>query len=188
MPTQTVAALIQTHIQRYPKSEILDVYKLLHQAIFGPGHAIKNQRAAREWLDRESELYVPNANEALTENIHPDGAIVRVHLRPYLAARGNLKVLLDGFIQSSKTVTGDPAILAASWGIFQEMTAEGGALAGLFDPRTVALIGRTRASEQWPASHHSPLFEQTYKPAYRVLTAGIAEDILRQQNIPFAPI
>ena len=188
MPTQNVVALIQTHIKRYPKIEILDIYKLLHQAVFGPGHAIKNQRAAREWLDRESELYVPNANEALVESVHPDGAIVRIHLRPYLAARGNLKTLLDGFIKSSKAVIGDPATLASWWGVFQNMTAEGGSLTGLFDPRTIALIGRTRASEQWPASHHSPLFEQTYKPAYRVLTADIAADILRQQNITFSPI
>lgn len=188
MPAEKVAALIQTHVQRYPGIEILDVYKLLHQAVFGPGHAIKSQRAAREWLERESELLTPDPAKPLVESVHPDGAIVRVHLQPYLAARGSLKALLDGFIQSSKVVAGDLAKMALWWSIFQKLIADGQPLAGRFDPRTVALIGRTRANEQWPASHHSPHFEQVYKPAYRVLTAEVAAEILRQQNIAFTPI
>src|SRR3977135_1923629 len=68
-----VAALISAHVQRYPEIDVSDVYKLLHQAILGPGHAIKNQKAAREWLERESELFAPNTEEPLIENIHPDG-------------------------------------------------------------------------------------------------------------------
>jgi hypothetical protein len=187
MSEDKIAALIRTHVQRYPEMQILDVYKLLHQAAFGPGHAIQNQRAAREWLERESGLYAPDASQPLVENIHPDGEMVRVHLRPYLAARGGLNKLLDGFIQSSKAVPGDPSALAAWWAVFQVLNAER-ALGKRFDAREIALEGRTRTAEQWSATQHSPEFDRTYRPAYRVLTRTQAEAILKAQNIPYSPV
>ncbi len=185
---EQVAALILTHVQRYPEIDILDVYKLLHQAAFGPGHAITNAKAAREWLERESEILKAVPGEPLVENIHPDAAVVRVHLRPYLAAQGSLGKLLDGFIQSSKVITGDLATMAEWWAIFQRMSGEGGSLATRFDAREVDLIGRTRAGENWPAAQHSPRFDRTYHPAYRVLAHPIAVAVLRQQKIPFSVV
>lgn len=186
IPDEKVITLIRTHVQRYNAIDIMDVYKLLHQATFGPGQVIKNQRAAREWLDRESEtLATVSIPEALVENIHPEGQIVRLHLRPYLAVRGDLRKLLDGFIQSSRSVEGNPAALASWWMLFQHMSDPGELFANRFDHRTVSLIGRTRANEQWPASHHSPPYDRTYKPVYRVLTRAIAETVLQDQKINF---
>ncbi|HVO42602.1 MAG TPA: hypothetical protein VMT34_08265 [Aggregatilineales bacterium] len=182
---EPIAALIDAHLDRYPRLEVMDLYKLLHQAVFGPGHSILNAKSAREWLDRESEQVIPNADELLTESIHPDGAMVRIHLRPYLAQHGDLNDLLDGYIQSSKVVAGDLTTMAAWWGIAQNLTAPAAPLADRFDHRTVLLMGRTRASEQWPAGHHSPAYEQHYKPYYRVLTRSIAEALLKDQHIPF---
>lgn len=183
MAGEKIAELIQTHTRRYPEMEILDVYKLLHQAVFGPGHAIKNQKAAREWLERESELFVPNTDDPLIENIHPDGQIVRVHLRPYIGLHGSLGKLLDAFVQSSKVINGDMETMAAWWALFQQMVNPGGQFAARFDARTVMLEGRTHERERWPASHHSPPFDRAYKPAYRVLTRQIAEDLLRDQKL-----
>ncbi len=180
---EKIAALIQTHIRRYPQIDILDVYKLLHQAVFGPGHSIKNQKAAREWLERESELLTPRTDEPLIENVHPDMEIVRVYLRPYLAVRGNLGKLLDAYVQSSKAVQGELATMAAWWGMFQEMVNPGGQFADRFDARTVSLLGRIREREKWPATHHSPQYDQAYKPAYRVLTRTIAESLLGSQGM-----
>ncbi len=188
MSGEAIAALIRTHVSRYPALDILDVYKLLHQAVFGPGHAITNQRATREWLERESDLLIPSYDESLLENIHPQGQIVRVHLRPYLAARGSLEKLLEGYIRSSTAVQGDPEDMSAAWNVFQRMTENGGAFASRFPARTIALVGRTRASENWPASHHSPAYDQTYKPAYRVLTLSLAETLLKAQKITYSVI
>jgi hypothetical protein len=188
MDDGAVEALIQAHVQRYPEADILDVYKLLHQGVFGPGHAITNQRAARDWLERESATLRPQPGDSLVENIHPAGKMVRLHLRPYLQAQGDLRKLLDGFLRSSREVQGDLAQMAAWWALFQRLTEEGGALAARFANRTVALVGRTRAAEKWPASHHSPAFERAYHPAYRVLTASIAQEILGAQRMPFTPV
>src|SRR5512139_1780032 len=118
MSDEQLLDLIQTHIQRYPASEIMDVYKLLHQATFGPGHLIASKKNAREWLEREAELLTPSMRDPLVERIHPDGAIVRVHLRPYLAQGAKLKMLLDAFIRSAGQVPGDPELMARRWSFF----------------------------------------------------------------------
>ncbi|MEP7284990.1 MAG: hypothetical protein ABI947_04390 [Chloroflexota bacterium] len=186
MSDEQIEALIDSHVQRYPELEILDVYKLLHQGVFGPGHAIKNQKAAREWLDFESKLAHTGFMPPLVENVHPEAALVRIHLHPYLAAGGDLHKLLNSFVQSSKAIDGQTSTLAAWWRVFQAATQTGGSFAKRFDARSVGLIGQTNAAAQWPATHHSPAFERTYKPTYRVLTRPIAETLLQQQKITFS--
>ncbi len=157
-PLSLARQIITTHVQRYPEIDVLDVYKLLHQAVFGPGSVIKSQKAAREWLERESEILQPVAAEPLLESVHPEGSIVRLHLRPYLVLNGKLNKLLDTFVQSSKAVNG------------------------------INMTGRTRASQNWPASQHSPNYDFAYKPAYRVLTRTLAESLLKGQRLEIAVV
>ncbi len=188
MPDDKVSALINTHVQRYPEIDILDVYKLLHQAVFGPGHALttrKSQQGAREWIERECEILKLHAGDPLVEQIHPDGAIVRVHLRPYLTAKGKLDKLADALIESSRIIAGDEQTMSAWWALFEALVNAGGPLGQRFDPRLVTLEGKARANEHWPASHHSPRFVDAYRPAYRVLAYPVADQLLRQQRIAF---
>ncbi len=183
MADEAVAALIMKHVQRYVALDILDVYKLLHQGVFGAGHAVSNQRSAREWLDKECAKLTPNAAEPLLESVHPQDEVVRLNLRPYLAAQGSLKKLLEAFIRSAAQTRGDAETMAQWWATFQAMTAQGSPLANRFSERTVSLIGRTRAAELWSATQHSPPYDQTHKPAYRVLTLEIAAELLQGQKI-----
>lgn len=183
MSEQQVATLIRAHLQRYSEIDIMDIYRMLHQAVFGPGKKITAVNAERDYLGREIEMLRPDSTALLVENIHPEGLIVRLHLRPYLAVRGDMDTLLSAFIATSEKVRGSENTMAAWWGIFQHMTQPGEILANRFDTRTVSLIGRTRASERWSAAHHSPPFLQTYKPAYRVLTRQIADELLSGQGI-----
>jgi hypothetical protein len=180
---EAVAALILRHVQRYVALDILDVYKLLHQGVFGAGHAVSNPRAAREWLEKECEKLTPNAAEPLLESVHPHDEIVRLNLRPYLAQGGNLKKLLDAFIRSAAQPRGDAETMAHWWNIFHSMTQAGNPLANRFSERTVALIGRTRAAEKWSATQHSPPYDQTHKPAYRVLDLQTALELVQAQNM-----
>lgn len=183
MTSEKLEALIERHVQRYAQIEILDIYKLLHQAIFGPGHPIINRKAAQEWLERQSELLQPAPDQPLLESVHPDDSVVRLHLRPYLKLNGSLKKLLDASIESSKEITGELGTIASWWGIFQNMIDTGGPFADRFDVRTAGLIGRNRANESWPASHHSPTYDSTYKPVYRVLSRSLAEKLVQDQKI-----
>ncbi|MHB8627155.1 MAG: hypothetical protein ACYDBJ_17530 [Aggregatilineales bacterium] len=184
--TDAIAALIQTHAGRYPVLEVIDIYRLLHQAAFGVGGRIPNRKTAREWLDHEAKLSLHGmGNGLLVESVHPESAVVRLYLQPYQAAGGSLAALLDAHIKSSETAPGDPPIMAAWWAAFAELVASGGTLAGRFEPRLVALTGRVRANEHWPASAHSPIYLAHYQPYYRVLTRDQAETLLKQQGIPF---
>ena len=163
--------LIQTHLTRYPASEIMDVYKLLHQATFGPGHLIANKKNVREWLERESELLTPAAHEPLVENIHPAGrdrAGSSAPLsRPYAH---NLKGLLDAFVRSAEQVQGDQETDGPPLVIFRGRVPVRRRVAGRFDVEDALLFGRIRGRESWPAMHHSPAYVAAYKPYYRVLT------------------
>jgi hypothetical protein len=185
MTSEKVEALIERHVQRYAEIDILDIYKLLHQAIFGPGHPITNRKAAEEWLERQSEILQPAPDQPLLESIHPDDAVLRLHLRPYLKLNGSLKKLLDASIESSKAIIGDLETMASWWEVFQHMTDADGSFANRFDARTVRLIGRNCANESWPASHHSPAYDFAYKPVYRVLSRSIAEKLLHDQKVQF---
>ncbi len=178
-----VASLILRHLERYPLSGIEDVYKLLHHGAFGPGHAITNRKVAREWLERDWNGLSEESGMVLVESVHPSGEVVRLHLRPYRDAGGDLRKLLDAFIASAGEYPGNPELMISWWAIFEELTR--GPLADRFDARLAALIGRTRAREGWPATHHSPTYEKAYKPAYRVLSRTRAEELLASQGIPW---
>lgn len=188
MSEDRIVALIATHLKRYAEAGIADVYKLLHQGVFGPGHLIASKKHAREWLEHEASLVTPDRMLPLVERIHPDGALVRFHVRPYLAYRESIRPLLDAFIQSAQVVVGDPAEMAAWWGIFEEQSAPGGSFAGRLPLREVRLFGKMRAEEQWPAMHHSPVYYAAYQPVYRVLTADHAEALCGKLNAPFEVI
>ena len=67
-----------------------DLYKLLHQAIMGPAHAAVDSAAAlaalrAEWAEMAARRPDAPAAEPLWESIRPDGALLRVHLRPLAA-------------------------------------------------------------------------------------------------------
>jgi len=184
--------LILTHIHRYPLLEAMDVYRLLHQAVFGPSGSVANRKAAREWLDHEVQLAIPDANRLLVESVHPTNEIVRVYMSPYQALGGSIPALLDAFIRSVHAAPSDliaqGARLAEAWRAFTGMVAPGSVLAGRFEARTLSLIGRVRAAESWSAAPHSPIYLHHYQPYYRVLLRPQADQLMRQQSIPFQPI
>lgn len=185
--------LIQTHLVRYPEAGLLDMYKLLHQATFGPGHLIANRKTALEWLEHEIGHAAPDPNAIFVESIHPQGAIVRLHLRPYLAYTHQVKPLLEAFIRSAEQVerahaddpVGRAALMARRWASFTHQCDVDLAWDRRFDATERALFGGVRAREEWPAVHHSPAYIEVYRPAYRVLTATEAEALCDRIGAPY---
>ncbi len=188
MGDEQIAGLIRVHLGRYGEARMIDVYKLLHQATFGPGHLIANKKAAREYLEMEMGQLRPAA-QPLVENVHPEGALVRLHLRPYLSYTTQAKPLLDALVRSAEATAGDPAalaaLMAARWAMFAVLVSADPALAERFDRREIQLWGTARERESWPACSHSPEFNAAYKPHYRVLTAGEAEALCQRIGAPF---
>jgi len=170
---RTLAAL-DAHLETHPAAEAEDVYKLLHQAVTGPGHAVNDPMSARRWLDREIAGLAPTGfDEPLCEPIGGDPAMVRIHLRPFVEAGFDPGELLDTFVA---TADGMPP-----------------AIPGRLDPVVRAAIAHLRgrgttdradglerlrvelSTRGFPATHHSPAFRSAYAPAYRVVRLGLAE-------------
>lgn len=180
-----LCALIQAHLQRYPLARLQDVYRLLHHAAFGPGHSVVSKKAAREILEQESARVEPDRLLMLVESVHPDGAIVRLHVRPYLAYRAAVNLLLDAWVHSADQVRGNAAQLAAWWDLFVKEARPGGTWAGRFDLRELELFGKIRATEEWPVMPHSPAYMTAYHPLYRVLTRAEAQALCDKLKAPF---
>lgn len=183
MCDDAVVTLIQRHLRRYPQSHFHDVYKLLHQAALGPGHLISNKKKALEWIERDLDSAGPETPAPLAESIHPEGAMVRLHLHPYAAHGGDLRALRDAFARAAEQPASGADALAHWWDVFCRWAAE--VCDDRFDVRELRLFGEAYRRQQWPAVHHSRAYEAAYRPAYRVLTLAEAEALCQSQRVPF---
>jgi hypothetical protein len=152
--------------ERYPLWEIEDLYKLIHQAAMGSEHAVSNSAAAQAWLDREIKSLAEGPEEPAIDPISPDGAIVRVNLRPYLAMKGDLRALLEAFVQTANEYPGSEDDLIRYWLLSERLAAEADLPFDVSDMREhidqMQFLG-------YPAVHHSEQYSESYRPAYRVV-------------------
>lgn len=171
--TETLAAL-DTHLARHPAAEADDVYKLLHQAVMGPGHAIGDPVSAHRWLDREiATLERSDHDEPLCEAIGGDPAMVRIHLRPFVARGLDPDELSEAFIA---TAAGMPPSSPERLGLVVRAAVEH--LRSTGKAARAEALGRLRArlsARGFPAIHHSQTFRDAYAPSYRVVRRGLAE-------------
>lgn len=171
-PDSRLRAILLEQTSRYPSMREQDVYKLLYQAARGPAHAALDQRLARLWLDREivmlraKRALAPLAGEPLLEEIDPHGQLVRVNLRPFLAAGGDAVRLADAFAQTAAEFRQNPTRLD------EYLAAAGDAIqAGMIrlDPEILGQFAADQRAASYPAVHHSPEYERAHIPAYRVV-------------------
>ena len=164
--------VIRWHAERYPHLQVEDLYKLLHQSVAGPAHAIDDPEMARQWLMREwSALGNPFETEETYEPLSSDGRLVRVNLRPWRTAGHAPEAVLNAFVRTAGTLPPDTAhirteldaILACS-----ELLADGLPLSG----PVIQSFFNDRARDRYPAIHHSEEYSRTYRPAYRVVLRG----------------
>ena len=163
------APLLQWHTSKYPEMEVEDVYKLLHQSVAGPAHAIEDPDMARQWLDREwAGLGPPRETEETFEPLSEDGRLVRVNLRPWRSAGLPSEAVLDAFVRTAGTVAPDTgrirteldAISACS-----DRLASGSKIPAA----EVQAFFSDRERDGYPAIHHSEAYISAYHPAYRVV-------------------
>jgi hypothetical protein len=162
----TFRGILSNQIQRYPQLEIQDLYKLIFQASFGSEHAVAGRAAAHRWLERELRELAPGPEEPIIDPISPDGSIVRINLRPYLAARKALACLLAAFARTARGYHGTEAALHRYWHDAEHMAA-----AGLlpFAPEALHRFFAEMQAASFPAVHHSAAYTAAYHPAYRVV-------------------
>jgi hypothetical protein len=165
-----IGQLLAHHFQRYPRMELVDVYKLLHQAAMGPGHAIDDPADARDGLDAEVAKLGEGPDDPIADPISPDGKLARIHLRAYLAAGHSASVLADAFVQTGHSYPAAPEKLEKFCACLADLAASGGIP---FLPDVVERYVQAIAGKAYPVVHHSGAYRAAYHPAYRVVALDL---------------
>jgi hypothetical protein len=161
-----IARILLRQFARHPIMEPQDVYKLVFQAVMGSRHAGLDSAMAAAWLAREVAALGPGPAEPMLDTISTDGRMVRVNLRPYLAAGGSPDALLDAFLRTAREYEGSPARLRRELAEVERLAGEG--VVPLSRAVLHAYFARMRA-QGFPAVEHSNAYEEAYHPAYRVV-------------------
>lgn len=156
--------IITQHIQRYPKIQIQDWYKLLFQAAMGIEHLLQNPAPILDYLHQELDSVETAPAAQLAEPIAPE--LVRVHLRPFKTRGGQPAQLVDLMIKSAENFEPSRERLKNYWHTLETMA---GQQRVPFSVPELAAFFRTKALEGLPATHHSKIFRENYQPAYRVI-------------------
>jgi hypothetical protein len=165
-----VDQLLAHHLQRYPRMELVDVYKLLHQAAMGPGHAIENAKSARDKLEAEVAQLGTGPDDPVADPISPDGKLARVHLRPYVAAGHSASLLVDAFVRTGHSYPSAPERLEKFCACLGDLAAAGGIP---FPRDQVERYVQAIAGQAYPVMRHSDAYRAAYQPAYRVVALDL---------------
>jgi hypothetical protein len=166
--------LIRAHFHRYPLMEPADLYKLLHQAALGSEHAVRDTSAAREWMENELATMGPGPAEPLVDSLRADGKMVRIHLRPFVAAGGDPEALLLAFIGTAAQ-PGNPEDLRRAGEVAVQLAR---VKALPWPDSTLKALFAGLAAKGYPAVHHSDVFVEHYRPAYRVVAGALLRGVL----------
>jgi hypothetical protein len=170
--TRDIAGLLDWHLRHYPLLRAEDIYKLLHQGVFGPGHLIPDPDAARGALEAEFfEVRKRCCMQAtgLVEPLDPEESVVRVNLEPLRDVPDASDLLLTTMLASASKISGSP----------DEMRARLDAALRWCQARlpdqhaALTELSRAAAEDNYQPHHHSRIYETAYRPAYRVVSAGL---------------
>lgn len=166
MPEELIKSIVSKQIERYPGMLVQDLYKLVYQGVMGSGHAVTSVADAEKWLSDELlSMGECRDDEVAVERLSSN--MVRVNLRPFVESRGDTAALLDGFIRTGREYSGNISNLILVW-----KTVAG--IQNLFSLSEMTSFITGQEDAGFPATHHSQIYRELYRPAYRV----VAEKIL----------
>jgi hypothetical protein len=168
-----ISQLLTAHLQRYPRMQLEDIYKLLHQAAMGPEHAVADAAVARERLLAETQQLGTGPADPRVDAISPDGRLARIHLRTYMETGGTIDDLASAFIDTANNYPPAPDKLARFCGCLGDLAAAGGIP---FGRDAVEAYFGDLAARGYPAIHHSQTYRELYHPAYRVVAVEYIAD------------
>ncbi len=160
-----VSTLLSEHLERYPRMELADVYKLLHQAALGSGHAVATY-AVHEKLAQEIAGLGGGPQDPLIDFISPDRRLARVHLRAFAQSGHRLEDLAQAFEKTARDYPASRERLQRFCACLGDLATEG----AIPFTREVSddYVERIRRAD-FPAVHHSEPYRAHYRPAYRVV-------------------
>jgi len=154
--------LILYHYNKYPKMQLADLFKLLHQSAMGCEHAVSSLEKAIEYL--KAEITAPH-NKGVAEIEPLDGEYSRVYLG-CVGEKLTAERLGELFFLSAKGEKQGVDALKVKLEIARELIEE--------KHLGFDMAEFNCACEQWEkqgygAVHHSDIYRNAYFPAYRVI-------------------
>jgi hypothetical protein len=146
--------------------QIDDVYKLLHQACLGSHHLVSDIAQAGRRLDHELANLGEGPTEPTLDPISPDGRILRVHLRPYVAQGADPAQLLAALLRTADEFEGSINQLRILWKSVEQMAKHGHLP---FSEASLREFVQPLEALDYPAVHHSEAYTAAYRPACRVI-------------------
>ena len=168
------ATILEEQYARYPAMQAEDWYKLVHQSVFGAGHAIQNVETAHDWLIREWEDLDTVSNEPVAEFLGPDSMYARVNLRPYKSAGGKFDQLFRAFLQTANPGTESGDGFERYWQSLRDAAKKRTITVSLDALDSLYSI---MSAEGLPAIHHSERYSGLYDPAYRVVSYELLREM-----------
>lgn len=162
--------LLTDHYRRYPKLEVTDIFKFIHQSASGCEHLVSDEAAALDYIKREY-AQIDKCAASVTEKL--DGDYCRVYLA-YVSQGLKPETLARLFFLSAKNEADAKEHIDEKLDIAKEMIKEGSLP---FDADEFNKSAEGWRALGYPAVRHSESFRGEYRPAYRVIAKKYADFI-----------
>jgi len=159
--------LITSHVNRYPLMQIQDIYKLLFQGTMGVDHYLPNSQTFEEKLAAEMDHILADSSLPLWEAIRPDGKIVRLNLAACKSRTCEISYIASLCYWTANLFQGDLGDLKNAWNTFQRLCHSH--RIQKFPLDLVDQFSHQIEKNRFLPMHHSKIYQQAYKPAYRLV-------------------
>ena len=153
----------------FAKLQLQDCYKLLFQSVYGPGHFVKSEEHALNWLQEEIQIKDASLYPSPIYEIGYDNDYCRAYLQVILSGKVSLSAFFQAFLNSAKDQTlfnyqewiefwEKSTLTIGKYKILEkrELITQQAELLALINPKNYILS-------------HSSIYRELYKPRYRVL-------------------
>jgi hypothetical protein len=165
--------LIDWHVQMRPAMTARDVYKLIFQGIRGAEHIMPSPEIFTAVLRQELDSLQPSYDEPICELIRPNNELSRINLRAYFSRSQDINWLVDVCLRTGRRRWGSQQDLFEIWQAFQ-FSVRWGYFPTITEEDVNSLDAWIKKYD-FPAAHHSSIYEVNYRPAYRL----VANELLR---------
>ncbi len=155
--------LLLSHAQTYPQMQIEDFVKLIYQSCLGCGHLIADPARSLQRLQEEAAAAISRPGPAFEPLGH---GYCRLHLGAVSPVLLSLETLNRMFVYSASQPAAGIQDLSRDLALLEDMIHRRQLPP---DPEKSSRFLAQYRQDQFPALHHSAVFSQTYRPAYRVL-------------------
>ncbi len=166
MLNKRIVEMLTEEYKRYPQAQFIDFFKIIFQACYGPGHAINDIDAARDYYLNEFNSVRTDSEkkECLIHDLSYPNGFYRVHLTAVEKGLVGKDELFNGFVQSSCIIC-DTCRFVQLWDeadafITREMGIDK-------DDKSLIAISTFFSDGRFPS--HSSIYRAIYSPHYRLI-------------------